>query len=184
MKQIVFFLEEQSAKVMLEGFLPKISNGFVNYKFIVFEGKQDLDSQLERRVRGYRVPNANFVILRDQDSANCYDLKQNLGKKCIKAGRPNTLIRIACHELESWYLADLTAVEAGLQISGIVKYQNKRYCQNPDLYPSPFRALIKIAPSYQKVSGSRAIGPCLDPDNTRSKSYSNFVSGLRRLISY
>ena len=37
---------------------------------------------------------------------------------------------------------------------------------------------------YQKISGSRAIGPLLDPDNTRSPSFAAFIQGLRRLLSH
>lgn len=43
--------------------------------------------------------------------------------------------------------------------------------------------LERIVPFYQKIGGSRAIGPYLDPDNTRSDSFRVFVSGIRLLCS-
>lgn len=78
MSEIVFFLEEPSAEAMLEGFLPKVLSPSLPYRCIVFEGKQDLEKQLVRRMRGYRVPGAKFVVLRDQDSADCKVVKETL----------------------------------------------------------------------------------------------------------
>lgn len=53
-------------------------------------------------------------MLRDKDSGDCVETKNRLAGICRDAGKPNALIRIACHELESWYLGDLSAVEQGL----------------------------------------------------------------------
>jgi hypothetical protein len=167
--EIVFLLEEPSAEAMLEGLLPKILPHGTRHRCLVFEGKQDLEKQMVRRMRGYRVPGAKFVILRDKDSGDCRNIKQALVVKCAEAGRPNALVRIACHELESWYLADLAAVGKGLHL--------------PNDHPSPYQTLKQIAPSYQKVGGSRAIGPHLDPFNQRSHSFSIFVAGLQKLCA-
>lgn len=181
MNHIVFFLEEPSAEAMLEGLLPKILPNELYFRCIVFEGKQDLEKQLVRRIRGYLVPGAKFVVLRDQDSGDCKKIKSMLFQKCKEADRLDVLIRIACYELESWYLADLSAVEKAFSLSGLTKYQNKvKFC-SPDEYPSPAKTLKSVVPSYQKVGGSRAIGPLLDIDNSRSRSFAVFVSGLRRL---
>jgi hypothetical protein len=181
MSEIVFFLEEASAQAMLEGFLPKILSN--RCRFIVFEGKQDLEKQMVRRMRGYRVPDARFVVLRDKDSEDCREVKKRLVKKCAEGLRPDTLVRVACHELESWYLGDLAAVEAGLQTTGLARHQHKTPFDKPDDLASPARKLQSIAPAYQKVGGSRAIGPHLDPVNKRSHSFAVFVDGLRKLAA-
>ncbi|MBI4567455.1 MAG: DUF4276 family protein [Planctomycetes bacterium] len=181
MSEIVFLLEEPSAEAMLRGFLPRILPDDLVCRFVVFDGKQDMEKQMARRIRGYRVPGARFVVLRDQDSADCKSVKRGLVQKCEEAGRPGVLVRMACHELESWYLADLAAVEEGLGLRGLAKMQQKRPYARPDGQPKPSDTLARIAPSYQKVSGSRAIGPHLDPENDRSRSFLNFVAGLRRL---
>ncbi len=181
MSELVFLLEERSAEAMLHGLLPHILPVGVRYRCLVFEGKQDLEAQLVRRLRGYRVPGARFVILRDQDAGDCRDIKRHLLELCRKAGRPECLVRIACKELESWYLGDLAAVQEGLQISGLERLQSTRLYRAPDSVSSPSRQLTRIAPAYQKVGGSRAIGPHLDPDNARSHSFAVFVAGIRRL---
>jgi hypothetical protein len=183
MSEIVFFLEEPSAEAMLEGLLPRILLEGINYRCLVFEGKQDLEKQLVKRMRGYRVPNAKFLVLRDQDAADCQVVKKGLVKKCCEARHPDAVVRIACHELESWYLADLVAVEKGLGLSNLGKYRNEKPFSSPDNHPSPSLTLRRIAPSYQKISGSRSIGLFLDPYNTRSGSFAAFITGLQKLHS-
>jgi hypothetical protein len=183
MSEIVFLLEEPSAEAMLVGLLPKILPPDTQYRCVVFEGKQGLEKQVARRIRAYRVPDAKFVVLRDKDAADCQRIKSALVAKCATAGQRTVLVRIACHALESWYLADLCAVETGLELRGLVKLQNKGLYASPDDYPSPDTTLKRIAPSYQKISGSRAIGPHLDPANKRSQSFSAFVDGLSKLCA-
>lgn len=183
MSEIVFFLEELSARAMLEGFLPKIIPDTIRCRFIVFEGKQDLEKQLVKRIRGYRVPKARFVVLRDKDSEDCVQVKKRLVAKCAEGLRPDSLVRVACHELESWYLGDLAAVEVGLNITGLVRHQSKAPYDNPDNLAAPAQKLKSLASVYQKVGGSRAIGPHLDPTTNRSHSFRIFVSGVQKLVA-
>lgn len=181
---LVFFLEELSAKALLEILLPRFipEDKFV-LRFVPFEGKQDLEKQLVRRIRGWRTPNTHFIVLRDQDSAECRDVKQRLLELCAKAGRPDTLVRVACRELESWYLGDLKAVGEAFGINNLAGKQNKQKYRMPDTSGNPVQELERITnQEYQKVSGSRAIGPYLDIENNRSHSFQVFVSGVKRLI--
>ncbi len=182
MSQIVFFLEEPSAKAMLEGVLPKLLPEGMSPRYVVFEGKQDLEKRLPMRLRAWQYADAKFVVMRDQDSGNCVDIKNGLLEKCRDSGKPDTLIRIACHELESFYLGDLNAVGDSIGPNNLSKQQNKAKFRNPDNLNNAAQELKKIAPSYQKVSGSRAIGPYLDIDNNRSTSFNALISGVRRLI--
>ena len=179
MSEIVFLLEEPSAEAMLQGLLPKVLPPGRPHRCIVFEGKQDLEKQMVKRMRGYLVPGARFVVLRDQDAGDCKNIKDRLVRKCADARRKHALVRIACHELESWYLADLAAVEKGLGAKRLVRLQGERRFRAPDSIASPSRLLKEIAPGYQKVGGSRAIGPHLDPTNQRSRSFAVFVDGVR-----
>jgi hypothetical protein len=176
-------LEEPSAEAMLQGLLPRILPTTITPRFVVFEGKQDLEKQLLRKIRGYRVPGACFVVMRDKDIGDCHIIKRKLSEICIEAGKGNTVIRIACHEIESWYLADLAAVEIGLDQQNLVQLQNKPMYSNPDDYPTPSKTLLKIVPSYQKVTGSRAIGPHLNPYNSRSNSFKVFIEGIRKVCA-
>jgi len=187
MTTLVFLLEEPSARAMLQGILPRLFPEEVASKFLVFEGKQDLDKRLEQRVRGWLAPDAFFVVIRDKDAGNCQDIKQRLQEKLVHAGHPNSLVRIACHELESYYLGDLAAVEAGMNCRGLSNLQKKSKYRTPDNLTNPAQELAKLADSkkadYQKVAGSRDIAAHMKLDGSnRSHSFNVLVEGLRRLI--
>ncbi len=113
MNELVFFLEELSAEAMLKGLLPRLLPPGVRVRYVVFEGKQDLEKRLARHLRANCRAGAHCVVLRDQDSADCTKIKKRLLKICEDAG-VETLVRIACRELESWYLADLDALRYAL----------------------------------------------------------------------
>ncbi len=182
MIELVFFLEERSAREMLQGLLPKIIPNSITPRFIVFEGKQDLERQLQRKLQHYRNPYARFIILRDQDAGECKAVKTRLNVICTSTRREHYLIRIVCHALETFYLADLNAVEQGLQKSNLSSKQNQRHYRSPDDQLNPDHLLKQLVPDYQKISGSRSIGPFLDPTNQRSKSFKNLVNGIRKIL--
>ncbi len=184
MKELVFLLEEDSAKAMLESLLPRILNPEIQARLIPFEGKQDLEKQMAKRMRGYVNPQARFIVLRDQDTApDCQQVKARLFKLCQNSGQAaKSMVRIACRELETMYLADLNAVEQGLALKKLAILQGSAKFRDPDRLGSPSKELKALTKgAYQKISGSRAIGGHLDPDNTRSSSFKNLVAGIRRL---
>jgi hypothetical protein len=178
MKEIVFFLEERSAEVFLAAVLPQLLPADVSYRCVVFEGKSDLEKLLVKRMKGYRNRDARFLILRDQDLGDCRKIKDGLLDKCDEAGQPKAVVRIACHELESWYLADLAAVETGLARKGLRQLQLKRKYRAPDSLPYPSKELVRLAPSYQKIAGARLIAPHLDLENQRSSSFACFIKAV------
>lgn len=183
MKELVFLLEEPSAKALLSTLLPRFLHPTIVPRYIPFEGKQDLDKQLERKLRGYINPHARFLVLRDQDSADCHVVKAALLVKCANAGRTSSsLVRIACHELETFYLADLAAVEKALTCRGLQAQQASAKYRAPDYINSPSHELGKLTNNrYQKVNHSRLLGEHLDLDNTRSSSFHHLITGIRRL---
>ena len=184
MRELVFFLEEQSAKEMLDSFLPELLDKNTCHRCIYFEGKQDLEKQLKKRLRNWCNPNTNFIVLRDQDSEDCTVVKQRLADICTEAGKPHSLVRIVCHELESWYLGDLQSVEKGLKLSGLAGKQQNRKFRNPDRLSNAKQELKKLTKnSYQPISGSREIGSYMSVENNRSHSFKVFISGVKKLIS-
>jgi len=184
MISVVFLLEERSAKAMLQGLLPRLLPSEVDTTFLVFEGKRDLEQRLTQRIRGWQRPDSLFVVLRDKDAGDCHDVKRTLVELCERAGKPGTLVRVACPELESWYLGDLAAVERGLGVPGLAKQQEKRRYRDPDNgVAKPSHELSRLTEGrYQKVGGSRAIGPHLALEGNRSRSFRNFIDGVRRLV--
>lgn len=184
MRELVFLLEEASAKAMLDSLLPRLLDPSIAARTIVFEGKQDLEKQLTQRLRGYLNPHARFLVLRDQDSApDCAAVKHGLIERCQAAGRQAApLVRIACRELETIYLADLQAVEIALGQAGMARRQQSVKFRQPDRLESPSTELRTLTRGvYQKVGGSRLIGRHLDLANERSPSFKNLIGGIRRL---
>lgn len=185
MTTLAFLLEEESARYMLEGLLPRLLPGGVHVRYIVFEGKQDLRQQLARRLRGWRTPDTRFVVLHDQDSSDCRALKEQLQEICRQAGRPETLVRIACHELESFYLGDLEAVEQAFGLRGLARQQERRMFREPDSLNNAAQELRKLTGgTYQKLRGSREIGSRLRVDGrNRSISFGHLLAGIQRLAA-
>jgi hypothetical protein len=183
MPTIVFCLEEPSAWAMLEAVLPKLVPPTVTVRKIIFEGKSDLDKRLARRVRGWQAPDTRFLVLRDQDSADCAVVKAQLSAKLADAGRPDSVVRIACHELEAFYLGDLAAVENGLELKNVAKRQPKVPFRKPDTIANAAQELESITNcKYQKISGSRAIGPHLALDGSNaSRSFNVLIDAIRML---
>lgn len=185
MTSLVVFTEEMSAKVMLESLLPRLLPlERCSFLCVAFEGKQDLEKQLPIKLKGWRTPHTHFLILRDQDSGNCKAIKKTLKEICSRARKSRSLVRIVCRELESWYIADLEAVETALQIGGLIALQGKAKYRKPDSIRYPSKELKRMTKNrYQKVSGSRLIGEHLRLDNSRSKSFQHFITGVRRVMS-
>ena len=185
MKDLVFILEEPSAKEMLEGVLPRLlKDCAVTWRYLVFEGKNDLEKQLPIKLRNWRRPNSYFLIMRDKDSSNCLELKSKLLGIVADCGKTNvSLVRIACHELESFYIGDLDAVEKGLELNNIASKQGKSKFRTPDNIANPAQELIKLTGQCdQKVRGSREIGKHLKLDGSNlSTSFNCLIGGIMKL---
>ncbi len=182
MTELVFFLEEPSAQEMLKGLLPRILPPHISCRYIVFEGKQDLEKRLPIRLRAWKDPTAKFIVIRDKDSGNCIEIKESLRQKCINAGHNNVLIRIICHELESFYLGDLRAVGEAFGMEKLANQQVKAKFRDPDQLANPSQELKKLVPHYQKVSGSRTISPFLDVTTNCSTSFNVLITGLKKIV--
>lgn len=181
MKTIVFLLEEPSAQDALQSLLPAILPPDVSPEYLVFEGKQDLEKRLVRRIRGWLTPDSVFVVLRDQDSGDCGVIKEKLTALCREAGKPETVVRIACRTLESWFVGDWDSVSAAFNQPKLANLKRKAIYQDPDRLGNPVIELRKVIPDYQKRDGARRISRHLDPARNRSHSFQVFIEAVRRL---
>lgn len=181
MTNLVCFLEEASAKEFLEGVFPRLLHDGIFVHYVVFEGKQDLEKQIVRKLRHWQKPDSVFLVMRDQDSAICTTVKENLVRLCTKAQKPETLVRIACQELESFYFGDLIAVGEALQVN-LNSYIHRAAYRTPDNIVNPAKKLEKITGRiYQKIGGSREIGKVISLTDNSSHSFNTLISGIRRL---
>jgi hypothetical protein len=181
--QLVIFCEELSAKVFLDEFLPPLLPAGTILRTIPHQGKSDLQKSLPKKLRAWVDPHAKFVVLHDKDHNDCYELKAQLRKICASA-RPDIepLIRIACHELESWYLGDTIALQSAFPKFKSESVRDKAKFRDVDALANAAEELTKLVPEYQKVSGSRALGGLMTPENNASHSFQVFCNGIKRLL--
>lgn len=183
--RIIFLLEEPSMQVFLSEFLPRLVPGWQrdeHFLLVPHEGKSDLDRSIPIKLKAWREPGAQFVIVRDSDGADCAVLETRLQQLCRPSGR-EAMIRLICQELEAWYLAD----EAALQMvypdcSKAIRKLTRRF-PNPETCLKPSHELEREIPSFQKQDAARRLGCVLTQERTRSTSFAVFADGVLRLAA-
>lgn len=184
--RVVFLLEEPSMQVLLGELLPRLFPGWIeeqHFLCVPHEGKGDLDRSIPRKLAAWRVPGDRFVIVRDTDGADCVDLKRRLVDACTASGRPDSMVRLVCQELEAWYLGDLQALADEYAEPALAARSRQARFRDPDAIVKPSHELARLIPDFGKRAGARAMGARLDPDRNTSRSFGHFVSGLRRLVA-
>ncbi|MDW8337345.1 MAG: DUF4276 family protein [Tepidimonas sp.] len=172
-------------KAFLLEFLPRLVPGWrheEHFLLVPHEGKSDLDKSIPRKVKAWREPGVRFVIVRDNDGADCTALKGRLLSLCQGASC-QVLVRLICQELESWYLAQENALaDAYPSKVKAIKQLVRRYAE-PDMCAKPSRELARVIPEFQKQDAARRLGRLLAIDDSRSASFRVFVSGVQRLMT-
>lgn len=185
MRHLVFLLEEPSARDALEIWLPRwvpgCASGEIHAHFLVFEGKQDLERRMTRRLQHWLLPESRFIVMRDQDSGDCLTVKADLRTRCEQAGRPDAIVRIACRELESFFVGDWAAVAQAVGKPALARLGQSATYRQPDRLESPSAELRRHLPGYQKREGARRIAPHIDPARNRSRSFQVLHDTLCRL---
>lgn len=181
MNKVVFLLEEPSMKELLESLLPRVFPSMV-FLCIAHEGKTDLEKSIPRKIRAWREPGVQFVVMRDKDKSDCEDVKRKLVTLCAEAGRPDTLVRIVCHELEAWYLGEPDALADAFRNEQLRGIGRRARFRNPDNVQQPSRELRRLVPEFQKVSGARRMSEFLTRERNTSTSFQVLLSGLDRVL--
>lgn len=183
MRHLVFLLEEPSAQDALQAWLPGWLPSDVTPHFMVFQGKQDLEKRMVLRMRHWLQPESRFVVMRDQDSGDCKRVKAGLVARCVEAGQPDALVRVACRELESFFVGDWQAVALAFGKPALARLAGKAIYRNPDALGSPSRELARHLPGYQKRDGARRIAPLVDPARNASRSFHALRTAVQALGS-
>lgn len=182
--RIIFLLEEQSMRVLLDEWLPRLFPGWVegqHFQCVPHEGKSDLDRSIQRKLAAWRIPDDRFVILRDNDGADCVELKARLLRLCKQGKRPETKVRLVCQELEGWYLGDLAALAVAFDAPKVDTPAHRKRFIRPDDWRKPSVEVKRLIPAFQKMSGARAMAGHLKVIDNRSHSLCVFVAGVRGL---
>lgn len=175
--------EEPSAKDLLEGLLPRLLPADWTFRCIPYEGKQDLENRMGLLLRTWRNPEAQFLILRDQDSGDCHAIKADLVARCQASGRRDALVRIACRELEAWVVGDLPAFAEEFSVPAAARARNKAKFRNPDMLGNPVSELRHFVSGYQKRDGARRMGLRLNTNSNQSPSFLAFCHGVQKLVA-
>lgn len=178
--KLIFLLEEQSMKCFLDGLLPRILPAGIQFLTIPHEGKADLQKSLVTKLQGWNEPDVKFVVVQDQDSNDCKELKAKLLDLC-KYSQKEVLIRIACHELEAWYFGDMNALSTayGVDLSNV---KRKRKYRIPDAIVNPKAELRRLLPEHQQIAGARKLAPIIEIESNSSVSFQMFIKGVKKLV--
>lgn len=180
--KLVLLVEEPSMKTFLVGLLERVLPG-VPVLILAHEGKTDLERSIPRKLRAWRDPEARFVVIRDQDAADCREVKAKLQALCVEAGHPDTLVRIACRELEAYYLGDPAGLARAFGAPKVEAALRARKFAQPDALAKPSADLRRVLPAFSKSEGARRMAREIDLENSRSESFLALVEGLRRLVA-
>ncbi|WP_017293842.1 DUF4276 family protein [Geminocystis herdmanii] len=184
---LIFLVEEPSIAIVLNIILPKIIPDEISFICIIHQGKQDLVKSIPRKLKAFEFnPNTKFIIVHDQDSHDCQKLKLELFNLCQKAGNSDVMVRIICHELESWFLGDLLAIEKAynLEQNTLSKKQNNQKFRNPDQLNSAKQELRNLVKQYYPATHSQKIAIYLSLTENKSKSFQVFLDGIKKMINF
>ncbi len=165
---------------LLEGLLPRVFPD-LSFLCVAHEGKQDLDKSVPRKLRAWREPGVRFLVLRDNDGADCHRVKARLQGLCRKGGREDTVVRIVCQELEAWYLGDADALAEAFGREALRRISGRSRFRDPDSVRQPSAAVRRLIPEFQKTSGARRMARFLSREGNRSTSFRCFMQGIERL---
>lgn len=188
-EQIEILLEEPSMMYFMEDVLPFIlPEGYelgVNCFLRPHQGKSDLRKSIPRKIKvfsNYYRP-AKIIIIHDQDSNDCRELKVQLQKLCSIEGACPVLIRIACRELENWYLGDMKAIQglypkfSAEKVSRSAKYREVDNCFGS-------KELERMIVGFQKTFVAKNIALYMDDFSAnRSESFQQTISGIKEFLS-
>jgi len=200
---IEFLVEEPSAEAALRNIVPKIVGKDATFDVHPFQGRDDLEKQLPKRLKGYSqwLPaDWRIVILVDKDDDECHQLKNRLEaiarnanlitKSSVPAGAAfQVMNRLAIEELEAWFLGDVEAIrKAYPRISASLTHKAKY--RNPDAVRGGTKEALHrelnragYHPSgVPPIDTARKISAHMDPERNMSKSFQVFRDGLRELI--
>ncbi len=180
---LVIVVEERSKQHFLEAFLRTWRlDPAPDIKFFVANGHSDLTRQLYTLMRAWRKPRTRFLVLCDQDSADCVERKQELIAQVPCSRRNDVTVRIVCTELEGWYLADRTALREALPQFPQRAPPPPELRGPPDSIQRPASRIRRYAP-FSKRDLAREMGRRMLPNRgSASSSFNLFIRTLDELF--
>jgi len=149
--------------------------------------------QLPRILGGYaKTPHVDAVIVVvDTDTRDCREMLSDLRELARRAGKPDTIFRLAIEEMEAWLLGDREAVlgaypKARKEV--LDRYRQDSVCGTWEVLADAVYAGGASAvrtngwplPGQLKHEWAEAIGPRLNLANNQSPSFAKLVETLSR----
>ncbi|MDM8567150.1 DUF4276 family protein [Candidatus Halobeggiatoa sp. HSG11] len=144
---IFFLVEDYSTRKFLEGILPRLE--FENFEIKHHRGKEDLTSYLPKIVPSLSKRAKQIIIILDQDKQDCVKLKNALNDKMVHCACEYK-IRIACYELEAWFLGDMAAISKCSLRFKASYFKGKEKYRDIDKIEKPSSVIEKIVPNWKK----------------------------------
>ena len=186
---IVFLVEDYSMRKFLEGILPRLGfdEQFVEIKH--HRGKEDLISHLDRIIPSLSKRAQQIIVIIDRDKQDCVLLKNKIKEKMAWCSCEYK-IRIACYELEAWFLGDMEAIEKCSPRFKASSFQGKKKYRDVDNIEKPSSVIEKIVPDWKdkytnKPQFAATIASFISLENqnvakaNRSYSFHIFLETLR-----
>lgn len=197
--RIVLLVEERSMEITMDEILPKVLPG-TPHQIVTFRGKPDLLRKLPSRLAGLRYEvrhGTRVAIVVDREAEDCQVLVRRLRDVVTGAGlavdrsgplRGDVLCRVACEELEAWFLGDVDALRAAYPRVPVGLAEQAPF-RNPDAVTGGtaerLHEVLRAAGSRHerlpKTQVAAAVSREMNPDRNRSNSFQVTVAGLRRL---
>ena len=169
-------------KECLEVLIPRLWPNSIsgkNWIVLSFQGKNDLEKSIPKKMRSWNYGNPHFIILRDNDGGDCLAMKRRLCDIAQRGNRPFH-VRIVCQALESWLLGDFDAIKQAYP--RIAAVSNRPKFRNPDALTNPSQHLDSLVNEHTKTDRAKNISQQFDLTANRSKSFNVFISTLRAEI--
>jgi len=152
---VIFFLvEDYSMRKFLEGILPRLGFDEQIFEIKHHRGKEDLLSNLHKIIPSLSRRAEQIIVLIDRDQQDCVELKKKIKGEmawCFCEYK----IRIACYELEAWFLGDMAAIAKCSPRFKASFFQGKEKYRDVDNIPKPSRVIEKIVPDWKKKYTSK-----------------------------
>lgn len=175
--EIIVLVEEKSSAVIIEHLSASLKLGR-RVRILSHDGFGDLKKSIPRKLNAEYDELTRFIILCDADNKNCIERKRQLFDLVPHAKRSRTIVRIACRELEAWYIAQPEALRRGGAIKN--KISKRMLSRDPDQIDNIKEFSKKFIYQRGQIDLARKIGPYLNPEDEKSKSFYHFIIALRQ----
>lgn len=150
------------------------------------QGKTHLQQSIRRKIKHslpYYGRPVKLIVIQDQDANDCMVLKEELREAANNDHGIPVLIRIACRELENWYLGDMEALAAIYPGFKPAKFRERaKYRVVDSTYGA--KECATLIPAFSKTEAANAIaGHMEELAANRSESFQQTISGIRNFLS-